>query len=67
MELTTGILHMTGTTKSLNLSQPFLISALIAEIARQSPHAKANNVQFAAIVDAANRVVIAFNRDSGDA
>ena len=61
---------MTGTTKSLNLSQPFLISALIAEIAeiaRQSPHAKVNNVQFAAIVDAANRVVIAFNRDSGDA
>lgn len=67
MELTTGILHMTGTTKSLNLSQPFLASALITEIVKQSPQAKVNNAQFAAFEDAANRVVIAFNRDSGDA
>ena len=58
---------MTGTTKPLNLSQPFPISALIAEIAKQSPYAKVNNAQFAAIVDAANLGAIAFNSDSGDA
>ncbi|WP_160297563.1 hypothetical protein [Pantoea anthophila] len=58
---------MTGTAKPLNLSQPFLVSALIAEIAKQSPHTNVNNAQFAAIVDAVNHVVAAFNRDSGDA
>ncbi len=58
---------MTGTAKPLNLSQPFLVSALIAENAKQSLHAKVNNTQFAAIVDAANHVVIAFSRNSGDA
>lgn len=58
---------MTGTTKPLNLSQPFLISALLAEIARLHPGASVNKAQLAAIVDAANLIVIAFNRDSGDA
>lgn len=58
---------MTGTAKPFNLSQPFLGSALIAEIEKQSPHAKVNNAQFAAIVDAANHVVVAFSRNSGEA
>ncbi|WP_324701241.1 hypothetical protein U9K49_22850 (plasmid) [Pantoea agglomerans] len=58
---------MQGTAKPLNLSQPFLISALIAEIARLHPRASLSNAQFSAIVEAANHVVIAFSRDSGDA
>lgn len=58
---------MSGTAKPLQLKQPLLISALIAEIARQSPHINVNTAQFAAIIDAANRVVFAFNNDSGDA
>jgi len=58
---------MTGTAKTPNLSQPSLISALLAEIAKQRPHSNVNNEQFAAIVEAANHVVFTFSRDSGDA
>ncbi len=58
---------MTGTAKPLNLSQPLLVSALLAEIARLQPGSSVNKAQFAAVVEAANHVVIAFNRESGDA
>lgn len=57
---------MQGTTKPLNLSQPFLISALLAEIARLHPGASVSNAQFSAIVEAANHIVCAFSRESGD-
>jgi len=57
---------MTGTAKPSNLSQPPLISALLAEIAKQRPHSNVNNAQFAAIVEAANHVVFTFSCDSGD-
>lgn len=58
---------MTGTTKPLNISQPFLVSALLAEIARIHPETSVSKAQFNAIVEAANHVVIAFNSDRGDA
>ncbi|MDU4129474.1 MULTISPECIES: hypothetical protein [Pantoea] len=58
---------MTGTAKSLNLSQPLLISALLAEIARLHPGTSVSKAQFAAVVEAVNHVVIAFSRESGDA
>lgn len=57
---------MTGTTKPFNLSQPFLISTLLTEIAKQRPHSNVNNAQFAAVVEAANHVVSAFSRESGN-
>jgi len=57
---------MTGTANPPNLSQPSLISTLLAEIAKQRPHSNVNNAQFAAIVEAANHVVFAFSHDSGD-
>lgn len=65
--MTTGKPNMTGTAKTLNISQPFLVSALLAEIARLHPGASVNKAQFAAVVEAANHVVIAFSRENGDA
>lgn len=58
---------MSGTPKSLNISQPFLVSALLAEIARLHPGASVSKAQLSAIVEAANHVVCAFSRESGDA
>lgn len=58
---------MSGTAKSLNLSQPFLVSALLAAIARLHPGASVSKAQFSAIVEAANHVVCAFSRERGDA
>ena len=54
---------MSGTAKPLQLKQPLLISALIAEIARQSPQSNVNQAQFAAIVEAANHVVSVFSHE----